>query len=675
MARSRTFALALILAAATPALADVTLQVDSPTRAPHLTWTDSSPSGLGYVVLRSRDTCRLGGATVVGTGSVSFFDDLTAIDGMWCYAVAPTGGTASAEALVRVDTTPPTVAISMPLAGGFVAGDVTLQATAVDPGGSGIVSVEFLAGATSVPAVATNGLYTAVWSSRSVSDGPITIAARALDAVGNEATSPVAVTVDNAPPTGTFTAPVPDSVNAGDVTIAAALDDAGSGVATATFEASTDGFVSVRTLASIADPATRDVAYLWHTTAADDAAGYAFRVHVVDRAGNDAMIVGPTGVRIDNTAPVAPHVAVGAPTFLHAAPAIGWSASESGDVVSYRVLRDGVVLANTVVGTSFTDPTVPDDGSHDYTIEAFDGLHLSAPSAAIPVFVDTAAPASPASVSDLIAPHTRNVALTWAPAVDAPRTPGGPFSGVGSYAVVRDGQPVAALAATETTWTDLQTADATSYVYEVAAVDLAGNRSVAASITVVTPDITPPHAAAGLSSRVRGASIKLSWRTPADADLARVVVVRNAGHAPATPTDGEVLYSGLGASLATRQAAGSRFAYVVFAVDRAANATPTAALRILVPASRLAPLAGSELNGRVVLSWAASKGATYYNVQLFANGKKVLDRWPTRRAIAVPRKLLHKGVRYTWFVWPGLGPISARRYGAIVGQSAFTFLG
>jgi hypothetical protein len=676
VARIRLLApLLVVLALAAPALADVTLTVESPTRAPHLTWVDTGAPGQQYVVLRSGNACQLHGASVFSVGTALLFDDASATDGVWCYSVAPDGGTASAEALVRVDTTPPMVAISAPLAGAFVAGNVTLQATAGDPGGSGIASVEFLAGPTTVPAAPANGLYTAVWPSATGPDGPVLLSVHATDTVGNDATSSVPVTVDNTPPTGSFTAPVASSINAGDVVVTAALADGGSGIASATFEVSTDGFVSTRQLGTITEPVLTDVRYHWATTAQDDAAGYAFRVRVVDHAGNETTVLGPTDVRIDNTPPAAPGVLLGAPTFVHTAPAIAWTTSASRDVISYRVFRDGTLVADTVLGTTYTDATSVSDGSHSYTIEAFDGLHASDPSPAIPVFLDTVAPGAPLALTRTIPVHTRDVVLAWSAASDLPHDPGGPFSDIGSYEVTRDGTVVADLAPTSTTWSDLQTADAVSYRYDVTAVDRAGNRSPIATLTVVTPDITPPHAAGAFASRVRGGAIRLTWRPPTDADLVRVVVVRNGLHAPTSPTDGTVVYAGRGASATAKQVGGSRYTYVVFSVDRAQNATATSALRIAIPASHLLPLPGSELKGKVSLTWTKVKGATYYNVQLWSKGKKLLDRWPTRAGLRVPAKLLRPGVRYTWFVWPGIGPLSAHTYGKLLGNGSFTYLG
>jgi hypothetical protein len=74
--------------------------------------------------------------------------------------------------------------------------------------------------------------------------------------------------------------------------------------------------------------------------------------------------------------------------------------------------------------------------------------------------------------------------------------------------------------------------------------------------------------------------------------------------------------------------------------------------------------------------------ATYYNVQLFRNGQKILTVWPTE-----PSFLLHRNWRfdgrayrltpgtYRWYVWPGFGLRSANRYGKLLGSRTFVMVG
>ncbi|HZI12841.1 MAG TPA: M20/M25/M40 family metallo-hydrolase [Myxococcus sp.] len=94
------------------------------------------------------------------------------------------------------ETTPPTVALTAPAAGSSVTGTAILSATASDA--SGISRVEFLVDGVVRGTVATSP-YNFAWDSASVSNGSHTIAARAFDGVGNQATTAaITVTVSNA---------------------------------------------------------------------------------------------------------------------------------------------------------------------------------------------------------------------------------------------------------------------------------------------------------------------------------------------------------------------------------------------------------------------------------------------------------------------------------------------
>jgi hypothetical protein len=91
-----------------------------------------------------------------------------------------------------------------------------------------------------------------------------------------------------------------------------------------------------------------------------------------------------------------------------------------------------------------------------------------------------------------------------------------------------------------------------------------------------------------------------------------------------------------------------------------ALATPTASL--------LAPRASAKVHGTATLRWRPVKRASYYNVQVWLDGKKLLTNWPAGATLKLPK--LKRG-RYTWFVWPGLGARAQHRYGPLIGKSTF----
>jgi hypothetical protein len=134
-------------------------------------------------------------------------------------------------------------------------------------------------------------------------------------------------------------------------------------------------------------------------------------------------------------------------------------------------------------------------------------------------------------------------------------------------------------------------------------------------------------------------------------------------------------------------AGGHRFA--VRAIDAAGNIDPTpstAAWTVLKSGSSrsvastalFAPKAGARVTKPPLLRWRVARGATYYNVQLFRSGRKVLSAWPTRTALQLqsPWRFSGRTMRlsagsYQWYVWPGYGRPSARRYGRLLGTSTF----
>jgi Bacterial Ig domain len=128
-----------------------------------------------------------------------------------------TAGQAGTDANgVTVDNvdTPPSVAITSPLAGATVAGTTTIRATAADD--RGVAQVQFRVDGVGI-GIDTNGAdgWSLAWDSTAVADGSHTLDATATDTGGNTAPSPgVVVTIANS-----------GAVIVQDVPIAASLDD------------------------------------------------------------------------------------------------------------------------------------------------------------------------------------------------------------------------------------------------------------------------------------------------------------------------------------------------------------------------------------------------------------------------------------------------------------------
>ncbi len=190
--------------------------------------------------------------------------------------------------------------------------------------------------------------------------------------------------------------------------------------------------------------------------------------------------------------------------------------------------------------------------------------------------------------------------------------------------------------------------------------------------SLVRYDATPPTLTK-VTARAAGGRVTLAWS--ASPDTASVSVRR----ANRRTGRSSVIFTGLGTTLIDRNVlATGRYAYTVTAVDQAGVAA-SSKVKINVT-SPLQPAAGTRLrSARVVLSWPTVRTATYYNVQLFIGGRKVLSTWPTTNSLRIPaswrfqgriNKLPRRGT-VQWYVWPAMGPLESPRFGKLIGTSSF----
>ena len=129
---------------------------------------------------------------------------------------------------------------------------------------------------------------------------------------------------------------------------------------------------------------------------------------------------------------------------------------------------------------------------------------------------------------------------------------------------------------------------------------------------------------------------------------------------------------------------GTRYTYLVQAADLAGNtATGSATVTPTADASTkhlLSPGAGSSLSRPPLLRWRKVARASYYNVQLFRNGRKILSAWPTRPQYQLRSRWRYRGERhrlvhgsYRWLLWAGYGHRSEHRYGRLLGRRTSSF--
>ena len=314
-------------------------------------------SGVAWVQFKL-DGANLGTADTTPNPYSVPWDTTTATNGthtLTAQARDAAGNTTTKTVTVKVDNAAPTVSFSAPA---NVSGTVALIATATDnAGGSGVAWVQFkLDGANLGTADTTPNPYSVPWDTTTATNGAHTLTALARDAAGNTTTKTVNVTVDNAAPTVSFTAPANVS---GTVTlIATATDNAGgSGVAWVQFKL--DG-ANLGT----ADTTPNPYSVPWDTTTATNGA-HMLTAQARDAAGNTTTKTVTVTVANANAA-VTP-IAVGAgPTSVAITDGRVYVVNAEDSTVSVINTTSNSVVATIPVGNTPTSVAVSPDGTRAY---------------------------------------------------------------------------------------------------------------------------------------------------------------------------------------------------------------------------------------------------------------------------------------------------------------------
>jgi hypothetical protein len=202
--------------------------------------------------------------------------------------------------------------------------------------------------------------------------------------------------------------------------------------------------------------------------------------------------------------------------------------------------------------------------------------------------------------------------------------------------------------------------------------DRAGN-SASDSVSLKY-DATPPSVSQ-VTAAPGNATVTLHWTISADSS---VTVTRSAEKKGSADT---TVYHGTGETFTDKKLTnGLRYRYSISVVDQAGNTAKAGATA--TPLALSAPRQGTKLTRPPNLSWSRVVGASYYNVQLFQGGKKILSVWPLKTSFRLPRSWTFAGKKHTlaggsyrWYVWPGYGPRKASKYGKLLGGSVFVMRG
>jgi hypothetical protein len=181
-------------------------------------------------------------------------------------------------------------------------------------------------------------------------------------------------------------------------------------------------------------------------------------------------------------------------------------------------------------------------------------------------------------------------------------------------------------------------------------------------------DATPPDPS-GATAETGDRLVRLRWPAAASASISRTPGVNGESSTLLAPAADGITD--------VRVTNGVTYRYLLTIADEAGNAA-SRELVVTPGAQLLQPVKRALLAAPPVLRWTPVRGARYYNVQLFRGGRKILSAWPRRPELRLKEKWRFRGRRYRlidgkyrWYVWPGKGPISARRYGPRIGARSF----
>ncbi len=191
-------------------------------------------------------------------------------------------------------------------------------------------------------------------------------------------------------------------------------------------------------------------------------------------------------------------------------------------------------------------------------------------------------------------------------------------------------------------------------------------------------DSTPP-VLTSVTVRPDDAGVRLTWQA---SGASRIMVTRSSGSARTAQSG--VVYDGTGDGFTDNGLKnGTRYTYLVQAFDPAGNVASGSGrpLRLTAEASSehlLSPGHRSTVRKAPMLRWREVRKASYYNVQLFRKGKKILSAWPTKPHYQLRKVWTYRGHRhrlvkgtYWWYLWAGYGHRSQHRYGKLLGKRSF----
>ena len=316
--------------------------------------------------------------------------------------------TTSPAVVAYIDNTPPdAAALTSPVQGRVVGGNVLLEATASDT--VGVARVEFHADGTLIGTDST-APYATFWNTSGAGEGAHPLTVKAFDGAGNVRSSDgVWVTVDNTAPATAITAPAQNALVGGSVQVTATASDT-NGVAKV--ELYVDGTL-------IGNDTSEPYQMGWNTSGGVEGA-HTLTLKAYDTAGN-AGTSAAVMVNLDSTLPDAALTSPAQGTWHRGTLALEATASDAHGVARVE-FYDGT----TLLGTDSTSPytlswntvsAAVTNGAHTLKVKAFDLAGNVRTSAGVGVTIDNTAPTAGVSTPAYGA-HVRGIVSFTAIASD-----------------------------------------------------------------------------------------------------------------------------------------------------------------------------------------------------------------------------------------------------------------
>lgn len=285
----------------------------------------------------------------------------------------------------------------------------------------------------------------------------------------------------------------------------------------------------------------------------------------------------------DTTPPTTPTLVSGDP-ISQTQIDLTWTASTDNFILSgYVLYRDGVPLATTTL-TTYSDVGLTASTTYSYFVRAFDNAFnysTSSNSLAVTTLQEPPPPAETEPVQSTVARVVANN-ITVTPGVSTstfvinsafPARFEIKWGRTASYELGKISSDILRRNYT-TIITDLE--PGTRYEYEIIGYTPYGASNVVGRgqfTTLEDPDLIAPANVSRFQAVPNGTDVFLSWRLPADFDIAQVRIVRSHLFYPDNPSDGAIVYQGTGIEAVDRGVLSqySPAYYTAFVYDTSGN--------------------------------------------------------------------------------------------------------